>query len=57
MANLGVGARVLMPGFSSIRDCRCIFGLVQTLILASTTELWGMVVNGAMPSGLPLLLS
>ena len=57
VAALGLGTRVLMPGFKQYPDLPLYYGLAQAFILASTTEQWGLVVNEAMASGLPVLVS
>ena len=49
--------RVLMPGFKQYLELPLSYGLAQAFILASTTEQWGLVVNEAMASGLPVLVS
>jgi len=54
---LELGTRVLMPGFKQYSELPLYYGLAQAFILASTTEQWGLVVNEAMASGLPVLVS
>ena len=54
---LQLGTRVLMPGFKQYSELPLYYGLAQAFILASTTEQWGLVVNEAMASGLPVLVS
>ena len=54
---LQLGTRVLMPGFKQYPELPLHYGLAQAFILASTTEQWGLVVNEAMASGLPVLVS
>lgn len=48
---------VLMPGFKQYTDLPAYYGLAGAFILASTTEQWGLVVNEAMASGLPVIVS
>ena len=57
VATLGLGTRVLMPGFKQYPELPLYYGLAQAFILASTTEQWGLVVNEAMASRLPVLVS
>jgi glycosyltransferase involved in cell wall biosynthesis len=57
VAALELGTRVLMPGFKQYPELPLYYGLAQAFILASTTEQWGLVVNEAMASGLPVLVS
>lgn len=45
------------PGFVQIGDLPKYYGLASAFILASTTEQWGLVVNEAMASGLPIVVS
>src|SRR5690606_19271144 len=49
--------RVLMPGFIQYPELPIWYGLAEAFVLASTTEQWGLVVNEAMASGLPVLVS
>jgi glycosyltransferase involved in cell wall biosynthesis len=46
-----------MPGFKQYPDLPAYYGLAKAFIHASTTEQWGLVVNEAMASGLPVLVS
>jgi glycosyltransferase involved in cell wall biosynthesis len=48
---------VLLPGFKQYPDLPTYYGLASAFIHASTTEQWGLVVNEAMASGLPVLVS
>ena len=48
---------VLMPGFKQYDELPAYYGLARAFIHASTTEQWGLVVNEAMASGLPVLVS
>jgi len=57
VAALELGTRVLIPGFKQYPELPLYYGLAQAFILASTTEQWGLVVNEAMASGLPVLVS
>ncbi len=48
---------VVLPGFKQYGELPVYYGLASCLILASTSETWGLVVNEAMASGLPVLVS
>jgi len=46
-----------MPGFKQYPELPVFYGLAGAFLHASTTEQWGLVVNEAMASGLPVLIS
>jgi len=46
-----------MPGFKQYDELPAWYGLAGAFVHASTTEQWGLVVNEAMASGLPVLVS
>jgi glycosyltransferase involved in cell wall biosynthesis len=48
---------VSMPGFKQYAELPLYYGSAAAFIHASTTEQWGLVVNEAMASGLPVLVS
>jgi glycosyltransferase involved in cell wall biosynthesis len=48
---------VVMPGFKQYSELPIYYGLAKAFVHASTTEQWGLVVNEAMASGLPVLVS
>jgi glycosyltransferase involved in cell wall biosynthesis len=48
---------VHLPGFKQYDELPVYFGLAQVFVHASATEQWGLVVNEAMASGLPVLVS
>ena len=54
---LALSENVKMPGFQQYRELPLYYGLASVFILPSTTEQWGLVVNEAMASGLPVLVS
>jgi glycosyltransferase involved in cell wall biosynthesis len=54
---LGLTDRVLLPGFKQYDELPIFYGLASVFIHASTSEQWGLVVNEAMASGLPVLVS
>lgn len=53
----GVEDKVLLPGFKQYHELPVYYGLASAFIHASTSEQWGLVVNEAMASGLPVLVS
>jgi 1,2-diacylglycerol 3-alpha-glucosyltransferase len=48
---------VLMPGFIQYRELPTYYALADVFVHASSTEQWGLVVNEAMASGLPVIVS
>jgi glycosyltransferase involved in cell wall biosynthesis len=54
---LGLTDKVFFPGFKQYQELPIYYGLAGAYIQASTTEQWGLVVNEAMASGLPVLVS
>jgi glycosyltransferase involved in cell wall biosynthesis len=56
-ADLGVREYVHLVGAKSYSELPVYYGLASAFIHASTTEQWGLVVNEAMASGLPVLVS
>ena len=56
-SSLGLDASVLLPGFKQYPDLPAYYANAGAFIHASTTEQWGLVVNEAMASGLPVLVS
>jgi 1,2-diacylglycerol 3-alpha-glucosyltransferase len=57
LSTLNLRNHVQMPGFIQYPDLPAYYGLAGAFIHASTTEQWGLVVNEAMASGLPVLVS
>jgi glycosyltransferase involved in cell wall biosynthesis len=57
VADLGLGSAVLMPGFQQYPNLPAYYGLAGAFVHASTAEQWGLVVNEAMASGLPVIVS
>jgi 1,2-diacylglycerol 3-alpha-glucosyltransferase len=55
--SLSLPGRVHLPGFKQYDELPSWYGLASTFILASIAEQWGLVVNEAMASGLPVLVS
>lgn len=55
--SLGLDERVRLPGFKQYGELPAYYGLASAFIHASTTEQWGLVVNEAMASALPVLVS
>ena len=56
-SSLGLDAHVHLPGFKQYPDLPAYYAGAGAFIHASTTEQWGLVVNEAMASGLPVLVS
>jgi len=54
---LGVSQWIHLSGFRQYPDLPDYYGCAQVFIHASTTEQWGLVVNEAMATGLPVLVS
>lgn len=54
---LGLEDCVQMPGFKQYEELPSYYAHAGAFIHASTTEQWGLVVNEAMASGLPVLVS
>jgi glycosyltransferase involved in cell wall biosynthesis len=54
---LNLEDHVLLPGFKSYAELPIYYGLAHAFVHASITEQWGLVVNEAMASGLPVLVS
>jgi 1,2-diacylglycerol 3-alpha-glucosyltransferase len=57
IAQLDLKPCVHLPGFRQYDELPAYYGLAGAFIHASTTEQWGLVVNEAMASGLPVLVS
>lgn len=57
IAELGLNQCAYLPGFKQYPDLPAYYGRAGAFIHASTTEQWGLVVNEAMASGLPVLVS
>jgi 1,2-diacylglycerol 3-alpha-glucosyltransferase len=49
--------RVLMPGFKQYEELPVYYALARAFVHASATEQWGLVVNEASASGLPVIVS
>jgi glycosyltransferase involved in cell wall biosynthesis len=54
---LGIDARVHLPGFKQYDELPAYYGLASAFVHASRVEPWGLVVNEAMSAGLPVLVS
>lgn len=54
---LGLNKNVIFPGFKQYDELPVYYGLAGAFVHASTSEQWGLVVNEAMASGLPVLVS
>ena len=54
---LNLEEAVLLPGFRQYHELPAYYGLAGAFVHASTSEQWGLVVNEAMASGLPVIVS
>jgi len=54
---LELATDVLFPGFIQYRELPAYYALAGAFVHASTTEQWGLVVNEAMATGLPVIVS
>jgi len=54
---LGLESSVLLPGFKQYEELPAYYGLADAFVHPSIREPWGLVVNEAMASGLPVLVS
>jgi 1,2-diacylglycerol 3-alpha-glucosyltransferase len=57
IADLGLDSSVLLPGFKQYDELPFYYGLASAFVHASTTEQWGLVVNEAVASALPVIVS
>jgi 1,2-diacylglycerol 3-alpha-glucosyltransferase len=57
ISELQLGGCVHLPGFKQYHELPVYYGLASAFAHASTMEPWGLVVNEAMASGLPVLVS
>lgn len=57
IARADLAGAVILPGFRQYDELPTYYGLASAFVHASTTEQWGLVVNEAMASGLPVLVS
>jgi 1,2-diacylglycerol 3-alpha-glucosyltransferase len=57
LSALSLQHSVLLPGFKQYEELPVYYGLANTFVHASTTEQWGLVVNEAIASGLPVIVS
>ena len=57
IARLGLGAQVVFPGFLDAGGVARAIGSAAALVLPSTEEQWGLVVNEAIACGVPVIVS
>jgi glycosyltransferase involved in cell wall biosynthesis len=57
VAALGLEGVVLLPGFFGFTDLPALYGLSEGFVHVPTSEQWGLVVNEAAASSLPMVLS
>jgi 1,2-diacylglycerol 3-alpha-glucosyltransferase len=57
LSTLNLHRHVHLPGFKQYEDLPVYYGLAKAFVHASTSEQWGLVVNEAIASGLPVIVS
>jgi len=57
LSTLNSHAHVHLPGFKQYDELPVYYALAKAFVHASTTEQWGLVVNEAVASGLPVIVS
>jgi len=57
ISDLCLNDHVHLPGFKPYDELPLYYGLANAFVHASTTEQWGLVVNEAIASGLPVIVS
>jgi len=57
LSTLNLRSHVLLPGFIQYRQLPAYYALADAFVHASITEQWGLVVNEAMATGLPVIVS
>jgi len=57
LSTLNLHAHVHLPGFKQYDELPVYYALANAFVHASTTEQWGLVVNEAIASGLPVIVS
>jgi glycosyltransferase involved in cell wall biosynthesis len=57
ISDLRLNEHVHLPGFKPYDELPVYYGLANAFVHASTTEQWGLVVNEAIASGLPVIVS
>src|SRR4029453_5062669 len=57
LSTLNLNEHVHLPGFEPYDELRVYYEWANALVHASTTEQWGLVVNEAIASGLPVIVS
>jgi 1,2-diacylglycerol 3-alpha-glucosyltransferase len=57
LSTLNVNEHVHLRGFRRYDELPIYYGLAKAFVHASTTEQWGLVVNEAIASGLPVIVS
>lgn len=57
ISELGLQDHVHLPGFKQYDELPVYYALAKAFIHASTTEQWGLVVNEAIATGLPVIIS
>ena len=57
ISDLGLHDSVMLPGFKQYRELAVFYALANAFVHSSTSEPWGLVVNEAIASSLPVIVS
>ena len=57
LSTLNLNGHVHLPGFKQYQELPVYYALARAFVHPSTTEQWGLVVNEAIASGLPVIVS
>jgi len=57
LSTLNLHQHVHLPGFKPYHELPAYYGLAKAFVHSSTSEQWGLVVNEAVASGLPVIVS
>ena len=57
LSTLNLRQHVHLPGFKPYQELPAYYGFAKAFVHVSTSEQWGLVVNEAIASGLPVILS
>jgi 1,2-diacylglycerol 3-alpha-glucosyltransferase len=57
LSTLNLHGQVYLPGFKQYDELPAYYALAKAFVHASATEQWGLVVNEASASGLPVIVS
>src|SRR5205823_9777740 len=57
ISDLCLHGHIHLPGFKPYQELPAYYGLAKAFVHVSTSEQWGLVVNEAVASGLPVIVS